>query len=841
MQALPQKEASLFRQIIKNYEGKQYKKGLKAAEQILRKHPNHGDTQAMKALILNSIGQQEEAFDLAKVALKNAMKSHVCWHVYGLLYRSVKNYEEAIKAYKFALRLEPEQQNILRDLAILQIQMRDFEGYLDSRKKMMQLRSQLRQNWTAVAIAHHLAGNYQAAEHVLNTYENTLKTPPPRSDIEHSEAVLYKNTIIAESGDIDRALKHLDQVLNIALDRTAALELRAQYLVQLGRKEDAVKAYKTLLDRNNEYRAYYEGLEKALALDRSDEASHKELHELYQSYAAKSERTDAPRRIPLDFLNGDTFKAAADEYLRRMFNKGVPSTFANIKALYADSEKQAIIESLVLGYDSAANQNGSAEGETNGKPTERFQQSVTYFLANHYNYHLSRDLEKATSYIDKLLEQNPKSVDYNQAKARIWKHYGNTQKASEIINHARELDEKDRYINTKCAKYQLRNNENEAALKTMSKFTRNETVGGPLGDLHEMQCMWYLLEDGEAYLRQRDLGLALKRFTAIYDIFEIWHDDQFDFHSFSLRKGQIRAYIDMVRWEDHLRDHPFFTRAALQAVKVYLRLSDRPELSNPSNTLDLDSLDPIERKRAIKKRKEQERKEREKREKEEAERKAAAAAAAKKAAAKGDDDVKKEDADPKGIKLLETKEPLEVAVKFISPVLEFSPKNLQGQTLGFEVHLRRNKYLLALQCLNAAAALDAEHPKVHEQAIRFRQTLKKLEDMPEKVSSVLASSFTLVPESADLASLNDAFAKKHSQSAAHLQSAYAVRVFLDPSTKAQNESELTKLLDLEEINQEHAYAGLELLDEWKSEESVRAAYLEKAASKWPEATIFQKK
>ena len=102
--------------------------GLKAADQILRKVPDHGDTQAMKALIINSQGNSEEAFALAKVALKNDMKSHICWHVYGLLYRSIKNFEEAIKAYKFALRLEPESQQIQRDLALLQMQMRDYQG-----------------------------------------------------------------------------------------------------------------------------------------------------------------------------------------------------------------------------------------------------------------------------------------------------------------------------------------------------------------------------------------------------------------------------------------------------------------------------------------------------------------------------------------------------------------------------------------------------------------------------------------------------------------------------------------------------------------------------------------
>ncbi|KAI7275342.1 hypothetical protein KC335_g1671, partial [Hortaea werneckii] len=151
-QVLPSKEASLFRHVVQNYESKQYKKGLKAADQILRKYPNHGDTQAMKALIVMSQGKTEEAFDLCKLALKNAMKSHICWHVYGLLYRQQKNYEEAIKAYRFALRLEPENAQIQRDLALLQMQMRDYNGYVQSRRQMLAQRPGFRQNWTALAI-----------------------------------------------------------------------------------------------------------------------------------------------------------------------------------------------------------------------------------------------------------------------------------------------------------------------------------------------------------------------------------------------------------------------------------------------------------------------------------------------------------------------------------------------------------------------------------------------------------------------------------------------------------------------------------------------------------------
>ena len=47
-QVLPSKEQGLFRQVVKYYEIKQYKKALKAADQVLKKYPDHGETLSMK-------------------------------------------------------------------------------------------------------------------------------------------------------------------------------------------------------------------------------------------------------------------------------------------------------------------------------------------------------------------------------------------------------------------------------------------------------------------------------------------------------------------------------------------------------------------------------------------------------------------------------------------------------------------------------------------------------------------------------------------------------------------------------------------------------------------------
>lgn len=47
--------------------------------------------------------------------------------MYGLLHRSERNYAEAIKSYLNALKHEPENLQILKDLAALQIQMREVK------------------------------------------------------------------------------------------------------------------------------------------------------------------------------------------------------------------------------------------------------------------------------------------------------------------------------------------------------------------------------------------------------------------------------------------------------------------------------------------------------------------------------------------------------------------------------------------------------------------------------------------------------------------------------------------------------------------------------------------
>jgi hypothetical protein len=78
------------------------------------------------------------------------------------------------------------------------------------------------------------------------------------------------------------------------------------------------------------------------------------------------------------------------------------------------------------------------------------------------------------------------------------------------MNEGRLLDLQDRYVNTKCTKYLIRNDRIEEAEKTIGLFTRPD-IKDPVVDLVDMQCLWFIRETAKSFIRQQDLGRALKR------------------------------------------------------------------------------------------------------------------------------------------------------------------------------------------------------------------------------------------------------------------------------------------------------------------------------------------
>lgn len=146
---------------------------------------------------------------------------------------------------------------------------------------------------------------------------------------------------------------------------------------------------------------------------------------------------------------------------------------------------------------------------------------------------------------------------------------------------------------------------------------------------------------------------------------------------------------------------------------------------------------------------------------------------------------------------------------------------------------KTEKYVLALCCLNHAAAVDPDSPRVHEQAIALRHALNQAKDLPSKVTEVLKEEFKIVDSSADLKKVNDDFQAKHKASPRHVLAAIRAKKTLG-ADRSTCEKEVSSVLDIPGVQFEDAIEALETLRRWRSpeEESFKKA----AQAKFPNVT-----
>ncbi|XP_038897483.1 LOW QUALITY PROTEIN: N-terminal acetyltransferase A complex auxiliary subunit NAA15-like [Benincasa hispida] len=833
--SLPPKEANLFKLIVKSYETKQYKKGLKAADQILKKFPEHGETLSMKGLTLNCMDRKAEAYELVRLGLKNDLKSHVCWHVYGLLYRSDREYREAIKCYRNALKIDPDNIEILRDLSLLQAQMRDLKGFVETRQQLLTLKPNHRMNWIGFSVAHHLNSNPSKAVEILEAYEGTLEDdyPPESERCEHGEMLLYKISLLDECGFLERALAELHKKELKIVDKLSYKEQEVSLLVKLGHLEEGEKLYKALLAINPDNYRYYEGLQVCVGLfSKNSEYSPEEierLDELYKSLGQQNGWSSAVKRIPLDFLQGDKFKDAADNYIRPLLTKGVPSLFSDLSPLYDQPGKADILEQLILWLEQSIRSSGQYPGSTEKEPPSTHMW-ILFLLAQHYDRRGQFDI--ALSKIDEAIKHTPTVIDLYSVKSRILKHAGDAVASAALADEARCMDLADRYINSDCVKRMLQADQVALAEKTAVLFTKD---GDQHNNLHDMQCMWYELASGESYFRQGDLGRALKNFLAVEKHYADITEDQFDFHSYCLRKMTLRAYVDMLRFQDRLHSEPYFQKAAIGAIRCYIKLYDSPPKSNTGEDDDMSNLLPSQKKKMRpRQRKAEARAKKEADVKNEETNNSGVSQSGKR-------HVKPVDTDPHGEKLVQVEDPLLEATKYLKLLQKHSPDSLDTHVLSFEVNMRKQKILLAFQAVKQLLRLDAEHPDSHRCLIKF---FCKVDSMPapttdgkKLVWSVLDAERLLISQvhERSLMEANEVFLEKHKDSLMHRAAVAEMLNLLEP----QRKSEAVKLIEESTNGMVPRNGALGPIKEWKLKECIAVHKLletvlidHAAASRW---------
>ncbi|KAG6332172.1 hypothetical protein ID866_6919 [Astraeus odoratus] len=811
---LAPKDRKAFQDLLSCYELKQLTRGRKVADQILKKYPDHGETMCMKGLILVHLGQRDEGIKLIRDGMRKDLNSHICWHVWALIQKGERKYEDALKSYMQALRFDKDQDNfnIIRETSVLQTQTRAYESLVESRLHMLRLRPNVRSHWIGLAVAHYLNGNLTESTRVLDHFQNFVRDAPTY-DAEYSELLLFHVRVLEESGQLQAALMLLDNKSKdrYIVDRTATRTFRARILSKLKSSNtghtqaeewgaQAESEWRALLDLNPDCSDYYGALlsNRGIDLDNLTEESRGKAQEVLAEFSAQYPKTYAPHRLALDIAQGDQFKELAKPYIEAALRKGIPSLFSDLKSLCADSFKCQAIQDIVEDIRTSL---ATEKSPSSFEPTQYLW--TLYFLAQHCSF-LGQH-QKAIDTLNVAMEHTPTLPELYMVKAKVLKRAGDPYGAAHAMDEARKLDGQDRFINTKSGKYRLRAGMVDEAEEIFGLFTR-KGAPTPGADLLEMQALHYLTEAGDAHQRNGKLNLALKKYYAVQKVFESFREDQYDFHQYSLRKTIILPYLEMLKWEDEVRSHPAYVHAVVSAARIWIELYDDPSLGK-SLQPTTETLAEASKKALSKAKKAAHRGNDSSQESQDTSNKKGElrirlrlsalsslrsrlfAAASNQSEDKGLDAPPSKDDDPDGIKLVLADDPLEKAAKHLTTFKRASMQAMEACCATFDVAIRRRKYLQAARALARASAMSAQHPDLH---LRIVQLDKAVSSLPESISStvkmVLRETLaTLKPEEVTLEAFSSQYLQLHSTSpSAILACAKAAQILGTPTEEVES-------------------------------------------------------
>merc|ERR1712226_647694 len=572
-QVLPSREQTQFNKLIKHYDSKQYRLGLQCCKKILAKHPNNGETLSMKALIMNATGKRDEAMALAKDGLRNNFKSATCWHVVGILESRERNYEKALTAYKNAIRQEPKNYVVLRDLSCMQHILRKYDEYRQTRLDMIPLKPSQNMSWIGFAMANYFNKDTELALAVLDNFresmeKSTQENSSDRYDI--SEILIFSCQMLYMDGEYEAALKVLSENEGKIVDTVARMELYANLYMELGRWSEAEKTVTWLIERNPDHNQYYKSLEKIICPD-GDE--NKLI--MYDVVSQRFPRALTPKRIPLDFLPADhpEFATRLADYLRVGIKKGRPALFQDIKPLYCQAGKAQVVEACIVAIVNDEKLNPSC-----------FPWSC-YFLSKHYT--MMGQFKQGLDFAKRGLDHTPTLVELLVVKAKVLKKMGDLASAIDTIDEAQSMDTAYRYTNCIACKYLLQAGEIKRAEEMLAKFVRETT--NVVDYLRELQVIWFEEQAAKVAYKTKNYGEALRRCQLIKRIFTDMFEDQFEFLQYCLRRTTMVSFSEFISFQDILMSHRSFEQASYIASRIYLKLhKDREAVVSAEPTMKIE-------------------------------------------------------------------------------------------------------------------------------------------------------------------------------------------------------------------------------------------------------------
>jgi tetratricopeptide (TPR) repeat protein len=212
--------------------------GFEALPVTTQDHPNG---LLLKGMILQAFGKLPEAREAFEAVVQGAPAFPQAWNALGNLLDDMGEGAAAVDALQKATELSPDNNDFWINLGIAAVNARRFTVAEDALGRAIRAAPRVARGWSVMALLEKTRGNREVAAEL---YARAVELDPEDVRSRHNLAAMLR-----EDDEPAKALEHAEAGLRsgTALAETAAL--RGHLLADLGRTDEAVNAYRHLLEQ----------------------------------------------------------------------------------------------------------------------------------------------------------------------------------------------------------------------------------------------------------------------------------------------------------------------------------------------------------------------------------------------------------------------------------------------------------------------------------------------------------------------------------------------------------------------------------------------------------------
>lgn len=228
-----------------------YEKALPFFMQYLKINPESALAWVGAGDCCSNLGRYEEAIQAYKEAIR-LKPDYAAYNNLANTYYELGRYEEAIRAIQQAIRLEPEHAGGYYNLGNACDELGRYEEAIQAYKKAIRLKPDYANAHFGLGIANYNSGRYQEA---IQAYRQAISLKPDFAEAHNSLGNVYR-----ELGRYEEAIQAIQQAIRLKPGFAKAYMSLGLIYNELGRNEEAIQSYEQAIRLKPDDAAAYFGL-----------------------------------------------------------------------------------------------------------------------------------------------------------------------------------------------------------------------------------------------------------------------------------------------------------------------------------------------------------------------------------------------------------------------------------------------------------------------------------------------------------------------------------------------------------------------------------------------------